>query len=260
MQKIISKLIPGFVRESIRNYERQAQIKNSKGNNVVCPVCNSTFSVFAPFGIIKRENAQCLNCGSLERHRLLWKYIAEKTDLFVTSKKLSVMHFAPEEAFYNFFAEHKNIEYIPCDLFPEIFKYKKSVTIEKIDITNIAFPDNYVDVIICNYVLNCIPDEKLAFSELRRVMKKTGWGVFQVPIDVNREFTYEDSTIVTPEARERAFGMSECVRWYGRDYADRLKNAGFDVVVDDYITKFSTEDLARYGLMGSEMIYLVRKI
>jgi len=259
MQKIIDKIVPGFIRKGITDYERQKQIKKYEGNDVLCPICNSTFSGFAPFGIVKRENAQCLNCGSLERHRLLWKYFNDKTDLFGGNKKCRVLHFAPEQCFYDYFCENKNIDYIPCDLYPQIFKYKTKVPIEKVDITNIPFPDNSVDVIICNYVMNCIPDEQLALSEMYRVLNKDGWGVFQVPVDLNRKVTYEDFTIVTPLGRERAFGMSECVRWYGRDYAERLMRARFDVVIDDYIRKFSSKELFQYGLMDSEMIYIGRK-
>ncbi len=59
--------------------------------------------------------------------------------------------------------------------------------------------------------------------ELYRVMKKGAWGVFQVPIDYNREETYEDFNITTAEAREKAFGQYDHVRWYGHDYKDRLR-------------------------------------
>jgi hypothetical protein len=37
---------------------------------------------FLPAGIEKRANAKCINCGSLERHRILWHFLQHKTNLF----------------------------------------------------------------------------------------------------------------------------------------------------------------------------------
>ena len=62
----------------------------------------------------------------------------------------------------------------------------------------------------------------MAMSELYRVMKKGGQGIFQVPIDYNRKTTYEDFSITSSEDREMAFGQSDHVRWYGLDYRNRF--------------------------------------
>jgi SAM-dependent methyltransferase len=97
-------------------------------------------------------------------------------------------------------------------------------------------------------------------SELYRVLKPGGWGVFQVPIDYNREKTYEDFSITDPLEREKAFGQIDHVRWYGRDYADRLRAAGFNVKADDFVLSFSDEEIFKYGFMKSELIYYCTKL
>lgn len=255
MRTIIKKMMPKFLLNWYRSYRKKVVLQFYGGDKVLCPICNSTFKEFGPFGIVPRKNARCYQCSSLERHRLLWKYFNEKTDLFKADKKIRLLHFAPEGVFYDIFSTNQNIDYYPCDLFPENYAFK----VKKADITNIPFEENYFDVIICSHVLEHIPDDALAMSELHRVLKNGGWAILQVPIDYNRETTYEDFSITTPEGRKKAFGQSDHVRWYGLDYKDRLKKAGFIVNEDDFVKSFSSEDLFRYGLRESHLIYYCKK-
>lgn len=255
MKKVIKKVVPDIFIKFYRDYKKQLELKPFLGDNVICPICKSKFKKFAPFGLVKRENALCLTCGSLERHRLLWKYLNDKTNLFDDKIKKRLLHFAPEKAFYNLFSQSQNIEYIPCDLSPEMYNYGAKTQVEKVDITKITYEENYFDVVLCNHVLEHIPDDRLAMAELYRVMKKGGWGIFQVPIDYSREVTYEDFNITTCEGREKAFGQNDHVRWYGKDYKTRLENVGFTVKEDDYVNTFSSEVKFKYGFTDSELIY-----
>jgi SAM-dependent methyltransferase len=207
----------------------------------------------------KRENARCHKCRSLERHRLLWKYFHEKTDLFKGKKSISLLHFAPEACFYHAFSNNRGIDYVPCDLFPEFYNFRKGPRIRKVDITAIPFADETFDVIICNHVLEHIENDKLAMSELHRVMKQDGWGIFQVPLEYNLATTYEDFTITDPLEREKAFRQKDHVRIYGRDYKDRLTSAGFKVNEDDYIKSISEQEIKKYRLAPDELIYYCSK-
>lgn len=231
-------------------------MKLYEGNKVTCLICNSKFREFAPFGLIKRSNAKCPNCGSLERHRLIWTYIKKKNLL---NKPLSILHFAPEKVFYDIFSVSSENNYYPCDIEPDGYNYNGRIEIIKVDITNIPFDSNCFDFILCSHVLEHIPDDNLAMSELFRVMKNGGLGIFQVPIDYDREHTYEDFSITSPEGRLKAFGQHDHVRWYGRDYKDRLANVGFQVIEDDFVKTFSKEKQFKYGFIDSEMIYLCKK-
>ena len=255
----MKKKIKKIILKIIQNYKKWRKINFIAGDEVLCPICNSKFKFFDSYGIIKRANAECYNCGSLERHRLLWKYLNEKMDFFKQKRKIKILHFAPENIFYDIFNKNDNFEYIPCDLFPEKYKYDGTNKIRKVNITNIPFNDNYFDFILCNHVLEHIPNDSLAMSELFRVMKKGGYGIFQVPIDYNREVTYEDFKITDAKEREKKFGQSDHVRLYGKDYERRLENAGFNVNVDDFIKKFSTKELFKFGLTPSELIYNCKK-
>ena len=110
----------------------------------------------------------------LERHRLLWLYLKNETDFF--TKKIKLLHFAPEQAFYRKFKKLSNIDYDTIDLNSPIAKIKA-------DICDLPFEDNTYDFILCNHVLEHVLDDKKAIKELYRVLKKDGTGIFQVPID-----------------------------------------------------------------------------
>jgi SAM-dependent methyltransferase len=254
---MIRSIVENFRRKH-KAYKKAKDRIRYEGTGVVCPICESTFKVFAPFGLGHRQNARCINCDSLERHRLLWLYFKEVTNLFEPKKK-KLLHFAPEEMFYNVFSRDPHIDYVGCDLFPEIYNYGGPVKITKADITAIPFEAESFDVILCNHVLEHIPDDRKAMSELKRVLKPGGWCILQVPIDYKRKETYEDFSINTPAGRKKAFGKTDHVRWYGQDYKDRLTQAGFNVKEDPFINKFSPEDMHRYGLMTGEMIYYCTK-
>ncbi|MEO8568838.1 MAG: methyltransferase domain-containing protein [Ginsengibacter sp.] len=224
-----------------------------RGNKVYCACCGSHFRAFAPFGNIKRKNAWCPKCESLERHRLLSMYFKNKTDIY--SKPLRVLHIAPEIAFFNHLSAQKNLDYNPVDIYPHL--YPKGT--KYLDVLNNKLPDNTFDVIICNHVFQYIEEDRKAMKELHRIMKHGGWGIMQVPYDKKRNVTYEDTSITDPSEREKAFGLKEHVRFYGLDYGDRLREAGFDVTVEDYTAEFSDEENFKYGFWQGDPIFFCTK-
>ena len=224
-----------------------------KGNNVECPICEHAFRKFLPYGYGKanKNNRLCPNCLSLERHRLMWLYLNNKTDFF--TNETDVLHIAPEQPFLKRFKKLENINYTTADLKSPIADVKTDI--RKMDV----FEDNRFDVIICNHVLEHIDEEKKAFSELYRVMKKGAWAILQVPIDYNSESTFEDDSITDRREREKIFGQYDHVRNYGKDYPERLRKAGFTVVEDKFIDTFSSEEINRYRFDKNEIIYLCKK-
>lgn len=216
------------------------------GEAVHCPCCNGFFPRFIAGGPVLRPNACCPRCGSLERHRLLWLYLQEKTDFFTS--RLSVLHVAPEAVFQEKFKRLTNLDYLSADI-------ASPLAMIQMDITEIPFPDNTFDVILCSHVLEHIPDDRRAMAEIFRVLKPGGWAILQVPIDMKREVTYEDPTITEPEERRRHFGQDDHVRWYGKDYGERLSSAGFDVSVRDFAAALPAETLRTCGILPQEKIY-----
>lgn len=222
-----------------------------KGNTYTDPIDGKSFKSFLPYGYGKqRNNALSPSTLSLERHRLLWLYLKNETDFF--SAKKQVLHFAPEQCFLKHFRDLKNLDYTTTDL-------ESPIADVKADICNLPFKDNSYDVILCNHVLEHIPDDTKAMQELYRVLKSGGMGIFQIPQDLNRETTFEDDLITDKVERAKIFGQYDHVRIYGRDYFNKLRGIGFEVEEVDYTSKLSKEDITRFCLAKGEIIPVVTK-
>ena len=195
----------------------------------------------------------CHNCGALERHRLLWLYLTRGPHLFDQPHKL--LHFAPEPVLFRKFLEADDIDYYPCDLAPQ----NLPASARKMDITDIQFDDESFDAILCNHVLEHVPDDHKAMSELYRVLRTGGWAILQVPINSNLDHTIEDLAVTNPDERRKLYGQRDHVRRYGKDFEERLERAGFDVKAEEIEGLFSPQEAGRFGLLAGEVIYFCTK-
>lgn len=219
-----------------------------KGSQFTDPIDGKSFKMFLPYGYgMQRNNVLSPSTLSLERHRLLWLYLQNETTFFTATEKLKVLHFAPEQAFYKIFRNQKNLDYTTTDLFSPLADVKA-------DICNLPFEDNLYDIILCNHVLEHIPDDTKAMQELYRVLKPGGMGIFQIPQDLTRTTTFADDTIVDEKERAKIFGQYDHVRIYGRDYFDKLRSIGFKVIEEDYTSKIPAELVEKYCLAKGEII------
>jgi len=215
-----------------------------------CPVCLQTLA-FIPSGTPPRPLALCPYCGSLERHRLLYLYLRQKTNLF--RDELSVLHFSPERGLGGALASQRNLKYATSWYEPD------RPADYHLDLTNLALADNSWDVLIAYHVLEHIPDDRKAMREMYRVLKPGGWAAVQVPIR-NEPDTYEDASVDTDEERTEKFGQFDHLRFYGwQDFADRLTQAGFNVTIERFGHELSDSAIREFALDRNERIYLVRK-
>ncbi|MDB4134163.1 class I SAM-dependent methyltransferase [Flavobacteriaceae bacterium] len=222
-----------------------------KGNKFTDPIDGKSFRKFLSYGYNKlRKNALSPSTLSLERHRLLWLYLINETVLF--EGKVKLLHFAPEQAFYTRFKKLNNIQYDSIDINSPLAKIKA-------DICDLPIKDNTYDFILCNHVLEHVLDDNKAMSELYRVLKKGGTGIFQVPIDMNRKKTFQDDSITDKLERNKIFGQYDHVRVYGKDYFNKLKNTGFKVKQIDYSKEFSDEEISKYSIIKGEIIPVCTK-
>ena len=224
-----------------------------KGNTYTDPIDEKSFRKFLPYGYGKqRKNALSPSTLSLERHRLMWLFLKNDTTFFTSKTKLKVLHIAPEQCFLDIFKKQQNLTYTTSDL-------ESPIADVKADICNLPFKDNEFDIILCNHVLEHIPDDTKAMEELYRILKPGGFGVFQIPQDLNRETTFEDDSITDKKERAKIFGQYDHVRIYGRDYFDKLRSIGFKVEEVDYTATLSNEDITKYCLSKGEVIPVVYK-
>ena len=192
-----------------------------------------------------RLSARCPVCGAHERHRLIWLYCHARTDLFDGRPK-RLLHVAPEPCLTRELRRVDALEYVGADL------ERRHATV-RMDVTAILFGDASFDVILCNHVLEHVPEDRKAMRELLRVLKPGGWAIMQVPI--KGETTQEDATVTSAAERTRLYGQHDHVRQYGRDYAERLRAAGFLVEVDPFAAGLTPSQRERYGVLADEELY-----
>ena len=223
---------------------RRYRLLRLRGDAVECPCCGGTFRAFMPGR--DGNNPICPRCGAHARHRALWLYLHERTNLF--SEELSLLHFAPEYALRRL-STLPNVRYLSADLdAPDVM--------EHFDIAAIPHPDDTFDAILCIHVLEHVPDDRAAMRELARVLKPGGWAIVMVPIALDRPETHEDPSITDPAERERAYWQADHVRLYGADFPRRLREAGFEVNVDPWVRELDPQVRTRYGLFAQEDIYV----
>ena len=213
---------------------------------IFCPICETSKEHFWPSGKSLRRDSMCPGCRSLERHRHFWLFLQyEMKDIF--EKELTVLHWAPEDCLVGKFKKLKNLLYIRGDIDrpnePEVLK---------LDITKPILKDDSVDVVICNHVLEHIPDDSLAMSEMYRVLKPGGRAFIMVPLYTDLDKTYEDSSITSRTERLRHFDQEDHVRKYcQKDLVDRLKKAGF-MVQSFPLSRLSDSLRKQYGMAGHD--------
>lgn len=218
-----------------------ARRQRYRGSAVECPCCGRSWTMMLPHR--GRQGARCPGCGSLERHRILWLYLQRETT--VLRQGGSMLHFAPEEAVGRALRRIANVDYLSVDIEP-------GKAMRVMDITALSLADESFDVVLCNHVLEHVPDDHAAMSEIARVLRPTGRAIMQHPIDYGRSVTYENWDVVTPEARLREFGQEDHVRVYGTDFPDRLTRAGLDVTCRRYIEEIDPAQRARYSLSDGD--------
>lgn len=192
----------------------------ARTDRLYCPICGQFAPSFNEYGLIRRPDAQCPTCRSLERHRLAWAFFVRFTNLKRIQDGL-MLHVAPESCMEAKFRSLKSIQYMSADL-------SSHRAMVKMDLTHMAYPNRTFDIIYCSHVLEHIVDEQSALNELYRVLKNGGWAVIQVPTIAAA--TYEDNAVTAPADRTRIFGQHDHVRNYGPDFGQRLTGVGFNVI------------------------------
>ncbi len=233
------------------------------GREFECPFCGGHFRRFLPRGAIievlkekqvigsgYRVNSRCPRCDSYDRERLVYLYLTRKTR--VLSEPLRLLHVAPEKNLQKVLRARPNIDYLSSDLDSPLAQVV-------MDITDIQYEADTFDVIICNHVLQDVPEDLKAMSEMYRVLKPGGWAIIQVPISRVLDRTLEDPSARTYEERSRTYGGMFHVRIYARDYEQRLTSVGFAVRRYSFVAEFGAEEAYRYGLLMDEEIHVASK-
>jgi len=180
-----------------------------------CPCCGYE-GYFATANRRLPKPFRCPNCESRPRDRQIWLWLQRQG---VDFRGKSVLHFAPEWPLF------RKLRREPGYVGGDIRKRRNANAV--VDITDIGFPENHFDFLICNHVLEHVPADKKAMAECFRVLKAGGLAVFSVPLLENAK-TWEPPEGMPVEEIERICGWDH-KRYYGQDFDERLSEAGFSV-------------------------------
>ena len=209
---------------------------------VECNVCGWQGRAFYPNtgpGYDERRTL-CPACRCLDRHRALAAVLLRGTDLLAAGRR--VIECAPMRAMQELYRSIPGLDYVSFDL--------ERFAMEQGDITAMRYADASADAFVAYHVLEHIPDERAAMTEIRRVLKPGGTLVCQVPLDPTVERSYE---YPRPDPRETMH-----VRRYGRDFGERIGGYGFEVTTKSASDVCDPAETARLGLSPNP-VYLARK-
>lgn len=250
---MIKNIIPASIRTKIK-------LAIHAGTKYHCPICGyqskDLYAIGHDLHVLSEKKVVgsgsrkggCYQCKSTDRDRLVYTYLTEKLKI-LENKKINILHLAPEKGLSPAIMKMGFENYICGDLYTEGYYYPDYV--KNMNVLNIPYEDNYFDIIICNHILEHIPNDLDAMAELYRVLKSKGKAILQVPVSLNSEKTYEDFSITDPLEREKEFGQFDHVRIYGQDYKDRLNSVGFNVERISFFKEFPS-----YGLAEEEDIFV----
>jgi SAM-dependent methyltransferase len=239
-------------------------IENKKNKIKECYICGEQFEIFFKYrvnsenaGVIKYfqtvgsdpENYGCYYCNCNDRERHLFMYF-DKLSVWDKFRNASVLHFSPELSLSKKIELLLPAEYIKCDLFPRDGW-------KKIDITKIDFEDSYFDILICNHVLEHVPDHLQALKEISRVLKKDGIAFLQTPYSELFYNHFEDPNINTDELRLLFYGQEDHVRVVSkRQFFDELAiYFTLNIIRSDSL--FSDDECYKYGVNKKEDLIMV---
>jgi predicted SAM-dependent methyltransferase len=233
---IVKALFPKWLLRIIMRKRMEIKGKRNwriyQGNTVVCPCCGKSFSRFMDFKFLQGNNTErfietyqnkvCPYCFSSPRHRIACYYF---DTIKGTLSKNNIIMFGAEYSIETWF-DRNNYHYTTADLFDRTADIK-------VDIQNTSFPDEIWGLIVCNHVLEHVPDYKKALMELKRILRKDG--ILELTVPTDRSFTrvYEDASKTSREERIKHFGQYDHIRIFGNDLGDILNELGFSVEIID---------------------------
>jgi len=232
VKKFFPKKLLRIIESKYYDIKRRKNEKHYRGNNVFCPCCGKRFSRFKDFEFGKLNNAErcidtykntiCPYCSAFPRHRIIC-YFFDQIKKNITQN--NILMIGAEFSIINWF-DRNNRHYTTADLFDKTADVK-------VDVQNMPFPGESWELIICNHVLEHVPDYMIALKELKRVLNKNGILELTVPTDRNLETVYEDKNIVGKVELIKAFGQYDHVRIFGNDFGNILTSLDFSVEIID---------------------------
>jgi SAM-dependent methyltransferase len=238
--------------------------------NCQCPVCESRFHSYLPlpaqyeaswkkygfpytindFETLNAAAFSCPACGATDRDRLFAVYLSGLVKSMGAGS--SFLDIAPGQALSKWIRANCKGRYITCDLFmPGV-----DVVADIQDMN--PFQADEFDLILCSHVLEHVPDDRKALSELYRVLRKGGQLLLLVPVVTRLSEVIEDPSLTDIPSRWKQFGQDDHIRLYSaKGFAERITEAGF--TLERFSAAALNVNFSKSGFQENAVLYIARK-
>ena len=239
-KKTLHRLLPKSLMFRLEPALRYVFSRTFVGEEYHCPVCESNWKKFI---VLQNGNKVCPKCGSGGRERRLWTLLQD-----YIGQNTTQLDFSPARSLFRRLKKINNHTYVASDLSGDF------LADEAFDITRIDAPNEAFDLITCYHILEHVPEDERAMTELYRVLKKEGVCFVQTPF--KNGAIYENPDINTPQERLEHFGQEDHVRIYSvQGLKERLSKVGFRIEQ----LSFDEKESNRFGFKTQETVLVCRK-
>lgn len=156
----------------------------------------------------------------------MYLYLRDRTDILGGGEPVKILHVGAELCLERLLAAMPKAMYVSTDLMVSFVDFLEVPPNVCMSITKACFCSDAFDVVICSHVLEHVREDRQAIVELFRMIRPGGFALVPVPVAWDQEMTDERADL-TPFERAQRYGEADHLRRYGRDYLDRLREAGF---------------------------------
>jgi len=168
--------------------------------STACNICGSDEFKPGPAGrSFKGQLPVCVQCGSLERHRV-FRTILEPLIGFGQASGMTALQFSRDPSVDRSWFE---------SLTHSVYGHENSLDIQALDLD-----DESYDIVICNHVIEHVADDVAALNEVKRITSYAGFAFVSVPNPAERA--------TTSDWGEPDWAQHGHYRVYGMDLADRI--------------------------------------
>ncbi|MBQ7606376.1 MAG: methyltransferase domain-containing protein [Desulfovibrionaceae bacterium] len=210
------------------------------------PTASFVMELFAP------NTFSCPICSGMDRERLVGAYLLRRLGRGFHKSNFRLLEIAPRPSIGNFIKKHFVVRHQTADMFMKGVDYQINLSCMP------EIESSSCDAWICLHVLEHVPNDQKAISELFRILKPSGFGIILVPISLTLVMTDEDPDTSITERWSR-FGQDDHIRLYAKqDFMNRLAKPGF--LVRAFGKEYFGEILLKtLGLPLTSVLYVIEK-
>ena len=254
------ELLTKAIKNPRRAVEKTWNILRRTHHPGYCPICGNE-TIMYKYGNSLTETFKCKICGAIARNRHLAIVLC---NLFAIDKPYSLIKFVEKSQLLDIFEaqargplnDHlKELEgYVCSEYDPDVQPgsyIRESVRCE--DLQSLTFDDEAFDLVITQTVFEHILEPDLAWNEIARVLKPSGYHIFSIPFQESQiterriKIDNGEEIFIKPKVYHND-GVRKSLVYtdYGLDLLDHLKDFGFSTKL------YSIEDLDsdRYRIDG----------